>query len=64
MKHIIPTDLINRVLSYLATKAYSEVATMIRDIQSQAKPHVEPDAPAAKVEEKPCDAPSSSQQPS
>jgi hypothetical protein len=36
MKHILPTDTINKILSYLAGKAYSEVAVLINEIKSEA----------------------------
>lgn len=42
MKHIIPTDLINKVLSYLSGHTYSEVAILIQDIKQQAVLYVEP----------------------
>jgi len=42
MKHILPTELVNRILNYLATRAYSDVSVLIRDIQSMSKPHEDP----------------------
>lgn len=42
MKHILPTEIINKILNYLATKAYSEVNQLINDIQRQAVQYVEP----------------------
>jgi len=39
MKHILPTDTINKVLNFLATKPYSEVSALITEIQSSAKQH-------------------------
>lgn len=41
MKHILPTELVNRVLAYLATRPYTEVTLIIKDIQGQAVPFTE-----------------------
>jgi len=49
MKHILPTDTVNKILSYLASKAFSEVSSLITEIQSVAKPFVDPSAPVAPV---------------
>lgn len=45
MKHIIPTDLINKVLNYLAGKAYSEVAILIGELKEKSVLYTEPEAP-------------------
>lgn len=42
MKHLLPTDTINKVLNYLASKAFSEVSALINEIKSLAVQHVEP----------------------
>lgn len=36
MKHILPTDTVNKVLNYLASRPYSEVAALVKEIQSNA----------------------------
>ena len=36
MKHILPTDLVNRVLTYLASRPYTEVMVLINEIQANA----------------------------
>ena len=41
MKHILPTELVNRVLTYLATRPYTEVMLLIKDIQSLSVPYNE-----------------------
>ncbi len=41
MKHILPTDTINKILNYLSSRPYSEVAVLIKEIQSQAQAHPE-----------------------
>jgi hypothetical protein len=38
MKHILPTELVNRVLAYLATRPYNDVTVLIKDIQANAVP--------------------------
>ena len=45
MKHILPTETINKVLNYLATRPYTDVANLIRDLQSQAVPYVDESSP-------------------
>lgn len=44
MKHILPTDLVNKVLTYMAARPYSEVALLIADIKAQAVQYVEPES--------------------
>lgn len=41
MNHILPTDLINKVLNYLSGKPYSEVRQLIEEVTSKAKPLIE-----------------------
>lgn len=58
MKHILPTDLVNKLLTYLAGKAYQEVFQLINDIKTQAVLHVEPPVPvvpAVPVDEPGCE---------
>jgi hypothetical protein len=45
MQHILPTELLNRVIAYLATKAYSEVMGLIHEMQTKAV--LVPEVPAA-----------------
>ena len=40
-RHILPTDTINKVLTYLSGKAYSEVAMIINEVKSLAAPYVD-----------------------
>ena len=53
MKHILPTDTVNKVLNYLAGKAYAEVNVLIAEIQKVAvayeEPAEKPPEPAAPV---------------
>jgi hypothetical protein len=51
MKHILPTDIINKVLNYLAGRPYSEVAVLVKDIQSNAVQHQEASCDAVPVVE-------------
>jgi len=51
MKHILPTDIINKVLNYLAGRPYSEVAALVKDIQSNAVQHQEASCDAVPVVE-------------
>ena len=44
-KHLVPTDLINEFLAYLATKAYSEVNGLIAKFHQQSVLYEEPGAP-------------------
>ncbi len=37
MSHSIPTDLLSKLLNYLASKAYSEVHALIAEVQSKAE---------------------------
>lgn len=37
MKHSLPTDIINKVLAYLASKTFSEVADLISEIKAKAE---------------------------
>ncbi len=53
MNHSLPTETINKVLGYLATKAFSEVSELINEIRVKAVPL--PIAPVAEVV--PCEAP-------
>ena len=53
MKHILPTDLVNKVLNFLAGRPYSEVATLISDIQKNAVAYQEPVAPACEPKVEP-----------
>ena len=34
-KHSIPTDLLNKILAYLGSKAYTEVSVLIKDIHEK-----------------------------
>ena len=36
MKHILPTELLNKVLVFLASKPFSEVSSLIAEIQRNA----------------------------
>lgn len=36
MKHSLPTDVVNKVLNYLASKPFSEVSLLIREIRDTA----------------------------
>lgn len=50
MKHILPTDLINKILTYLSSKAYSEVALLIDEIKTKAEAYfdkIDPPVPPA-----------------
>lgn len=47
----IPLELVNRVLGYLSTKPYNEVAQLINDIQTNARALKQPEQPAATIEE-------------
>jgi len=42
MKHILPTETINKILTYLATKAYAEVSDIINEVKSKALLFTEP----------------------
>jgi hypothetical protein len=42
MKHILPTDTINKILNYLAGKSYSEVSLLIEEIRKSAVQCSEP----------------------
>ena len=57
MKHILPTELVNRVLTYLATRPYTEVTQLIKDIQSLSVPYNEECPPeiSGHIEEVPSD---------
>lgn len=46
MKHILPTDTINKMLNYLAGRPYSEVANLIAEIKANAVEHIMPVLPA------------------
>lgn len=46
MKHILPTDTINKVLNFLAGRPYSEVANLIAEIKANAVEHVVAPLPA------------------
>jgi len=37
-KHTIPTEIINKILSYLASKPFTEVAALIQEVQMKAVP--------------------------
>lgn len=41
MKHTLPTETLNKILGYLATKAFSEVNSLILEIQRVATPFPE-----------------------
>lgn len=53
MNHSLPTETINKVLGFLATKAFSEVSDLINEIRGKAVPL--PSAPGAEVT--PCESP-------
>jgi hypothetical protein len=38
MKHIVSTTVLQNILNYLASRPYSEVATLIKELQEDAKP--------------------------
>lgn len=42
MKHIIPTEVLNKVLNYLSTRPFGEVVDLITQIQQTAQLFVEP----------------------
>lgn len=41
MKHVLPTDTINKVLNFLASKSYAEVSDLIAEIKANAVAYVE-----------------------
>jgi hypothetical protein len=48
---IVSEEALNAVMGYLGTRPYQEVYKLIADVQSSAKPFVEPDAPVETPEE-------------
>lgn len=54
MKHILPTETVNKVLAYLSSKTYSEVVNLIEEIKQNAEEFKELARPhALKTEELP-----------
>lgn len=41
MKHILPTETINKVLNYLCTKPFSEVSHLIDEVKQKAIEYLE-----------------------
>lgn len=56
MKHIFPTELINRVLNYLSTKPYAEVNQLINELKASAVQM--PEGIEITNDPAPCEAPS------
>lgn len=51
MKHILPTDTVNKILNYLATKAFSEVNALIVEIQRVAVVFKDPEEKKAEIDQ-------------
>lgn len=49
-RHSLPTDILQKVLNYLTTKAFSEVHSLIQEIQAHASQVIEPILVCDKVE--------------
>jgi hypothetical protein len=43
MKHILPSDLLQKIFNYLVTRPFQEVNALINEIQQKAEAYNEPE---------------------